>query len=162
MLAALAAFDPHIAGTPPLGLDLPTSDIDILCHAPDSAAFAATVSARLGHQSGFALRTRADGAQVVRFIAAGWPFEVFASAIPVIDQPGWRHFRIERRLLRLGGTRLRAAVMARRHRGMKTEPAFADLLGLPGNPYEALLTLEAMTDAVLGACVRHALNRTTT
>jgi hypothetical protein len=40
LLARLAPFDPHVAGTPPLGLDLPSSDIDLLCFAPDAVAFA--------------------------------------------------------------------------------------------------------------------------
>ena len=31
----LASFDPRVAGTPPLGLDLPDSDIDIVCFASD-------------------------------------------------------------------------------------------------------------------------------
>jgi len=34
-MRALAEFDPHLAGTLPLGLDLPTSDLDILCHAAE-------------------------------------------------------------------------------------------------------------------------------
>ena len=34
VLEALASFDPRVAGTPPLGLDLPDSDIDVLCFAP--------------------------------------------------------------------------------------------------------------------------------
>jgi hypothetical protein len=38
VLRALAPFDPRIAGTPPPGLDLPGSDIDVLCFAPDAHA----------------------------------------------------------------------------------------------------------------------------
>ncbi len=40
---ALRTFDPHVAGTPPLGIDLPSSDIDIACRAPDAAAFAVAI-----------------------------------------------------------------------------------------------------------------------
>nr|WP_280114080.1 DUF4269 domain-containing protein [Rhizobium sp. YS-1r] len=29
LLETLAPFDPRVAGTPPLGLDAPTSDIDV-------------------------------------------------------------------------------------------------------------------------------------
>jgi hypothetical protein len=34
-LDLLARFDPRITGTLPLGVSLPGSDIDILCHAPE-------------------------------------------------------------------------------------------------------------------------------
>ncbi|EJL31996.1 DUF4269 domain-containing protein, partial [Novosphingobium sp. AP12] len=43
LLATLAEFDPHIAGTPLLNLDIPTSDIDILCYAPDPWRFTSAV-----------------------------------------------------------------------------------------------------------------------
>jgi len=43
VLKVLAPFYPRIAGTPPLGLDLPGSDIDVLCFAPDAHAFIDTV-----------------------------------------------------------------------------------------------------------------------
>lgn len=56
VMEALAAFDPHVAGTPPLGLDLPGSDTDVLCHAPDAAAFAAAVWSAVGEHPGFAVR----------------------------------------------------------------------------------------------------------
>jgi hypothetical protein len=151
VLPQLAVFDPHVAGTPPLGLDLPDSDIDILCHAPDPHAFAAAVWEAYRDLPGFAMWQwqGIDRPVVARFRCAGWLFELFGQARPVADQLGWRHFAIERRLLAFGGEPLRAAVMARRHAGAKTEPAFAQVLGLAGDPYAALLTLERLDDASL-------------
>jgi len=153
VLNRLAAFDPHIAGTPPLGLDLPNSDIDILCNAPDPQAFAAAVWAAYRDLPGFAMWQwqGSDRPVVARFHYADWLFELFGQACPVAEQLGWRHFAIEQRLLALGGEPFRAAVMARRHAGAKTEPAFAQVLGLPGDPYTALLTLEQLDDDTLRA-----------
>ena len=54
-------------------------------------------------------------------------------------------------MLSLGGEPLRAAVMARRYAGAKTEPAFAQVLGLTGDPYAMLLTLEGLDAAALNA-----------
>lgn len=41
--------------------------------------------------------------------------------------------------------------------GLKTEPAFADYFGLSGDPYQAMLELESLTDDEL----RNALHRRT-
>ncbi|WP_298399088.1 DUF4269 domain-containing protein [Sphingobium sp.] len=149
-LAKLALFDPHVVGTPPLGIDLPESDIDIVCEAPAPPAFAAHLQAVFGDEAEFALRERPDlDAVIAGFTAHGWPFEIFGQNRPVAQQDGWRHFQIENRLLRIGGTRLRAAIMDLRHRGLKTEPAFASLLGLAGDPYAALLKLDSESDTCL-------------
>lgn len=152
--AHFAAFDPHVAGTPPLGIDLPDSDIDILCHAPDGAAFCAAAWA-WRDRPGFALFQQRDGdrATVLRFDFAGWPFEIYATPRPVEGQDGWRHFVVERRLLAIGGEPLRAAILAARRTGLKTEAAFARVLGLPGDPYAAMLALADLTSEVLATFV---------
>lgn len=158
LIDRLAPFDPHVAGTPPLGIDLPASDIDILCHAPDPAAFAALVWEAWRTFPDFALRQWTGGGRpmIASFVAHGWPFEIFAATMPVADQDGWRHFLVERRLLDLGGPAFRNAVMARRRQGLKTEPAFAAVLGLADDPYAALLALAQLSDSALGRMVADA------
>lgn len=153
--AALAPFDPRTIGTPPLGLDVPGSDIDIACHAPDPDAFGAYVVHRFGREPGYAIRRwRGDGASVIcRFERRGWPIEIFGAPEAVAAQTGYRHFAIESRLLALGGKTLHAAVRAARMGGLKTEPAFAAVLGLTGDPYTALLALEPLDDRDLAARV---------
>jgi hypothetical protein len=151
LLAALARFDPHVAGTPPLGLDLPGSDIDVLCHVLDVDAFTRTVWDFASNHERFAIHQWTGDARpvVASFQAHGWPIEIFGASRPVVQQAGWRHFTVERRLLVLGGDAIRAAVMERRRGGLKTEPAFAAVLGLAGDPYSTLLDVEARTDADL-------------
>lgn len=151
ILAALEAFDPHVAGTPPLGIDIATSDIDILCAYADPEAFTAAVVAACADMESFSISQwrEAPRAIVARFLAVGWEFEIFAQDVPVAQQPGWRHFVVERRLIALGGAPLREAVVRAKLSGQKTEPAFARLLGLSGDPYEALLALEVQPDQAL-------------
>jgi len=91
---------------------------------------------------------------VVSFEAAVWQIQLYGEAIPVERQRGWRHFTVERRLLAVGGQDLRAAVLALRQRGMKTEPAFAAVLGLKGDPYVALLDLGEQGDQLLISVLR--------
>lgn len=158
VLDALAEFDPHVAGSPPLRLDLPTSDIDILCCAPDAEAFTGAAWTAFSEHAEFAVRQRLDAgrAVVASFLCRGWTIEIFADPAPVAAQAGWRHFQVEQRLLRLAGERLRSAVMRRRRAGAKTEPAFAAALGLPGDPYASLLELAQRRDDDLLAILARA------
>lgn len=151
VMSALAKFDPHLAGTLPLGVDLPTSDLDILCHVVELDLFAAALWAAYSGETDFSLRQwiGADRPIVASFISHGWPFQVFGQQKPVNEQNGWRHFLAERRLLTLGGATFRAAVMRERARGVKTEPAFAAVLKLKGDPYLAILDLERCDDTRL-------------
>jgi len=135
VMRALAQFDPHLVGTLPLG---------IVCHAAEPDAFTAALWAAFSGETAFSLRqwTIIDRPVIASFTAHGWPFQVFGQKKPVPEQNGWRHFIAERRLLRLGGPTFRAAIMRERSRGAKTEPAFATVLRLTGDPYVALLGLE--------------------
>lgn len=151
VLELLAPCDPHVVGTLPLGIAVRDSDIDIVCHAPDRDALADLIWEAFGAANGFAIyQWSAKGRPLIaRFEAKGWPFEIFASADAIADQAGWQHFRVEQRLLSLAGFALRDQVMALRMRGMKTEPAFAAVLGLPGDPYAAMSALFARSDLEL-------------
>jgi hypothetical protein len=151
VLGALAPFDPRIAGTPPLDLDLPATDIDVLCFAPDTHAFTDAVWHNFSSAPAFTAKQlmTAPRPVVASFEAAGWRIELYGEAIPVEQQRGWRHFAVERRLLALGGEDLPITVLALRQQGMKTEPAFAAALRLKGDPYLALLGLGEQDDETL-------------
>ncbi|MAF30462.1 MAG: phage capsid protein [Croceicoccus sp.] len=155
VMEALQPYDPHIAGTPPLGLDLPGSDIDILCHAPDPARFAQILWDRFADCADFRVWqwSRDDRPVLAGFAAHGWQFEIFGQAKPVSQQAGWRHFIAERLLLALGGPRLADVVMKWRRTGLKTEPAFAAALRLKGDPYRRLLDLAESDDAELSRLI---------
>lgn len=151
IMATLGEFDPRVAGTLPIGLEVPTSDVDVLCHAPDPNRFTAVVWAAYHDEANFSVRRwiADDRPVVASFTAHGWPFQVFGQAKPVSEQNGWRHLLVERRFLELGGPAFRAAVAGERTRGAKTESAFASVLRLDGDPYRTLLDLELSSDASL-------------
>ena len=160
ILGTLSAFCPRVAGAPPLSLDLPGSDIEILCHALIPYTFAAVLSTAFSDRSDFSMRqwVNAERPVIASFKAEDWQFGIFGQARPVAEQQGWRHFLVEQRLLAIGGPWLRTAVMARRREDAKTEPAFAAALDLQGDPYQALLELENWPDRALAEPIATASN----
>ncbi|WP_421980772.1 DUF4269 domain-containing protein [Roseibium sp.] len=147
----LAEFDPIVIGTPPLGIATARSDIDIACFASDFGRFDRAVRRAFGEMQAFSIRTAdhlPDLATVASFFACGWEIEIFCQEIETEKQWGVRHFRVEERLLALQ-PRLRQQISCLKQGGMKTEPAFARILGLAGDPYEAILQLEDLSDAQL-------------
>ena len=150
----LREFDPVLVGTIPLGIDTATSDLDVLCEVPPSAqpGFAQLLRAHFGAWPGFRLAQRAIGGYpttVSSFRFQTEELELFGQALPTAQQQGFRHLLIEHAVLEAGGQAWRIAVRALKQQGLKTEPAFAKLLHLPGDPYEALLALEGKTAAGL-------------
>lgn len=151
ILRRLAAFQPHIAGTPPLGVDTETSDIDILCHAADADLFAETVWALFSGEDDFRMWqwTGNGWPLLASFRAHQWEFEIFGGREPVERQVGWRHYDAERRLLALGGLPFRQAVQKARASGLKTEPAFWSALAQNGDAYKGMFELCEWPDARL-------------
>src|SRR6476660_2510214 len=81
IFSVLAEFDPLLAGTFPLGIETPQSDLDILCYAEDLEHFAAVATEAYGGQDGFYLRhTEKNGLPtlVCNFHVGAIPIEFFA------------------------------------------------------------------------------------
>jgi len=144
LFAHLAPYDPILVGTIPIGIDIPGSDLDIACHVTDFAAFEETIHQNFGHLPDLSVVSRSvKGMEriVVRFRHKGWMVEIFGQPVPTKQQNGYRHMVVEYRLLQLIGEAGRERIIERKQAGIKTEPAFAELLGIPGDPYEALLDM---------------------
>lgn len=148
LLKSLAEFRPLIAGTFPLGIHTDSSDLDVLCEVHDFAHFTSVARQEFGHLHGFEVH-----APTIRFTWHGTQVELFGQAMSVFEQHAFRHLIVEGRLLRLGGEALRERVLALKRAGVKTEPAFARVLRLPGDAYEALLALESASDERLRALI---------
>jgi len=161
LFEALAAYGPTLVGTYPLGLALPESDFDVLCSCSDLSAFERELSAWLGERGIQPTRRRRRAtrpeASVTTLCWGGIEIEIFCQARPVLEQNGFRHLVVEGRLLSIGGEPLRGRVREAKARGLKTEPAFAEVLGLTGDPYATLLTLEAWSSERLRGLVNRAL-----
>lgn len=150
----LRDFDPVLAGTIPLDIDVASSDLDLLCAVVPSefARFKDLLHAHYAHLPGFMLaeQTINQRASVVCCLRyQDFAVEIFGQDCPTEAQNAFRHMIVEDRLLQAGGEAWRTAVRQLKEQGLKTEPAFATLLQLPGNPYEALLKLEGKSSEQL-------------
>ena len=150
----LASFRPVLAGTVPLDIDIAGSDLDVLCEVaePDTQRFAEQLQKHYGYRVGFRLAQpfiNGRASIISNFCYRGREIEVFGQAVPTVQQNGFRHLLVEAAVLEAGGEAWRRAVRQLKKQGLKTEPAFATLLRLSGDPYVALLELEGKSIAEL-------------
>lgn len=149
----LRPYEPLLAGTVPLGIDVEGSDLDIVCRISSVEGFAAFAEQAFGERAGFEMHRRGGDTVVVRFYADGMPVEIFASPTPSARSAAWRHMLVEERIMALAGDDFRRRVICLKRCGVKTEPAFARLLRLDGDPFAAVLALENASDReILDLC----------
>ena len=160
-LEKLSQYQPVIIGTPPLGIHIESSDIDIACSSSNLEDFECTVGKRFGDLKSFSTRTclvKDFSSVIVNFEHMNWEIELFCQTIPTKEQWGVRHFFVEKRLLNLAPN-LTPQIRTLKQQGLKTEPAFAKTLGLSGDPYEAILELESKSDQELNDLILNASSK---
>ncbi|WP_336772352.1 DUF4269 domain-containing protein [Paenibacillus sp. MMO-58] len=139
----LAAYTPVLCGTIPIVIDVEGSDLDIAMEVHDAESFRERVALLYGQHEDFCWkekRIRNLPVYKANFRYEGFEFELFGQPVPVTKQNAYLHMVVEEELMKRNKD-LRAQVIRLKSQGIKTEPAFARLLGLEGDPYEALLTL---------------------
>ena len=142
VMEKLNAYSPILAGTVPLDIDIDGSDLDIICCFNDIGHFEVTVKKHFSGEAGFRCR-RAVFSGFETFIAnfnlQGTPVEVFGQNQAVSAQNAVRHMFAEYLILEKLGSAFKAEIRRLKTMGIKTEAAFAKLLGIEGDPYVELL-----------------------
>jgi hypothetical protein len=150
LLKELSVFDklsdyaPVLAGTIPIDIDIPDSDLDIICMCTDHYEFADTVTRLFEDKRDFTVGEKMfNGVRstVAKFTTDDFAIEIFAQNIPTDRQNAYRHMVVENRILMDRGDEFRQKVRQLKQEGYKTEPAFAKLLGIKGDAYIELLKL---------------------
>lgn len=129
----LSDFTPMVVGTLPLDLFTYMSDIDIICHFTDIEKFKSVLRNPVRKQLG------GIESVIASFERDKFQFEIVGQPIPVTEQVAYRHMVAEWNVLTAKGQDFRTKVMELKRKGIKTELAFAQILGLPGDPYQAIL-----------------------
>lgn len=142
VLAKISSFDPILVGTIPINIDIENSDLDIVCYWENKTDFIERIQSLFGNENFFTIReTIIDNVEsvVASFRIEDFEIEIFGQNIPSKNQNGYKHMIIEYKILQLKGEEFRLEIIKLKEKGLKTEPAFAFLLGLKGNPYSELL-----------------------
>lgn len=142
VLSKLAEFDPILVGTIPINIDIENSDLDIICHWKNKANFIEKIILFFEKEAGFTIGEtfiKDRDSVIANFKIEDFEIEVFGQNIPTKDQNGYKHMLIEYEILQSKGENFRSEIIKLKQNGYKTEPAFAFLLGLKGDPYVELL-----------------------
>lgn len=156
----LAPFDPRWVGSIPLNIHGAGADADIACTGGDDlAAFKRALETAFADTPGLTVSDNehaGEASVIARLELEGLPLEIFGRRRPVETHESYVHWLAEHRILSLAEDRLRADIRDAKAGGLKTEPAFAQVLGLGGDPYTELLKLASPGDDALRAIVRNA------
>lgn len=141
----LLQYRPILTGTIPIGIDLPESDLDIICECSNHNEFVTTLSSLYADQPKFYVQTKFWydlSTTIVTFQTGGFDIEIFGQNYPTENQNAYKHMLIEHKILKANDKSFKAEIIRLKREGFKTEPAFATVLDLDGDPYEELLKLE--------------------
>lgn len=133
IMERLKEFNPVVVGTLPLDLFTYASDIDIICNYTDADKFQALFNDSQRKQLG------GIDSVIANFEHDNFEFEIVGQPVSVTEQVAFRHMIVEWNILAANDGAFRAKIMELKRKGIKTEPAFAQVLGLQGDPYQALL-----------------------
>ncbi|WP_163100493.1 DUF4269 domain-containing protein [Peribacillus alkalitolerans] len=156
ILDLLKDHNPIIVGTIPINLDLSESDVDIICEVYDFKNVQAQLDSlfcKLNDSSCIVKEVNGIKRLVANFKLEGWPIEIFGQSIPTTEQNGYKHMIIESRLIKIIGQESFEYIRNLKRKGIKTEPAFATLLKLEGDPYLELLRLFELDEESLRQAV---------
>lgn len=138
----LSSFDPLLVGTIPICIDIEDSDLDIICCYQNKNEFIKLIKDSFSDAQHFKVKEaihQQEQAVVANFRIDDFDVEIFGQQIPTREQNAYRHMLIEHQLLCERGEDFRQRIVELKQKGYKTEPAFALMLGLKGDPYSELL-----------------------
>jgi hypothetical protein len=142
ILSDIAEFEPILAGTIPIAIDIESSDLDIICYWNNKIKFIEKLYAAFGDKDNYTIReTVIDNREsiIASFKIGSFEFEIFGQNIPTLQQNAYLHMLIEHEILQSKDENFRSKIIQLKQKGYKTEPAFSFLLGLNGDPYAELL-----------------------
>lgn len=147
----LNKYNPILTGTIPIDIDVYNSDLDIICECKDHVVFAKYLTDRFAQYFDFKIWSNTHygiKSTIASFLYEGQKIEIFGQNVPTDKQNSYRHMLIENQILNIEGNEFKSQIVELKKQGIKTEPAFAQLLGLKGDPYLELLKYDKKLNAI--------------
>jgi hypothetical protein len=145
IMKLLSIYQPILVGTIPIGIDLESSDLDIICEVKNEDIFQQHLQCLFKSYPFFCQKKKANYV-VATFNYKDIKIEIFGQNIPTTKQNGYQHMLIEHRLLTILGPTFKNKLKTLKKNGLKTEPAFTKILKIDGDPYKELLQLGKLSD----------------
>ncbi len=145
----LLSYNPILTGTIPLGIDVDSSDIDVICEVYSIDEFSNDLYRYYSTFHKFHLkksRVRGIDTAIASFNYSNESIGIFGQLIPVKNQYAYRHMTVEYRLLKIFGGKAFTEIKRLKELGYKTEPAFAHYFHIKGDPYKKLNELFDFSD----------------
>lgn len=139
ILETLKDFHPLVVGTIPIGIDLPESDVDIILESNNLGELKKMLLEKFNDFTNFQFHFFKEDELVCTFEIEDLPFEIYATNLPTEMQNGYLHMLKEYEIIQIKDSDFIHQIKELKRKGMKTEPAFCQLLGIKGNPYDAIL-----------------------
>ena len=143
----LREYNPTLVGTIPIEIDISESDLDIICEVYDLEKFEELVIKSFSKYDNFHIKRQTVKGLLTSLSYFGYNnflIEIFGQPKPVIEQNGYRHMMVEKKLLEISGESARKQIIKLKKLGLKTEPAFAKYFNLNGDPFDELLKLSRL------------------
>lgn len=137
----LQSYSPILCGTIPLGIDIASSDLDIIMEVYHFYDFEKKINDFYNSYPRFGLKKKnIRGKPIIKanFLYEDFEFELFGQAQIVTQQYAYLHMVIEKYLLD-EKPYWKNNIISLKEQSYTTEQAFCHLLGLTGDPYEALI-----------------------
>lgn len=148
----LREYEPILVGTVPIKINVVGSDLDIICEVLDFDKFEKIVRSHYAKMINFScVRRTVNGIPRIKvnFVYDDWPIEIFGQPLKTTEQNGFKHMIVEARILELTDEKFKNKIITMKSNGIKTEPAFTQVIGLSGDPYIEMLKLYELSEKEL-------------
>jgi hypothetical protein len=127
LFQGLSSYSPLLVGAIPLGVDIESSSLEVVCSADNLEGFAAKATELLSSQESFYCEhkiLRARPAVLVSFRSGGFTTRILAQDVSSFTQNAVVQMLVEARLLAFAPSEVRDEIRVLKRQGLSTEQAF--------------------------------------